>query len=123
MIARQAHNQRAALACFRHAAHHIRRPSAGGNADDAVMLIHIQSRYIASAHLGVVFRAFNRVGERKLAARDDADDQFRRNIEGGRTLGSVQHTQPARRACANVNQAPACLYPFGDVVDRLRDLR
>ena len=55
----------------------------------------------------VVLRAFDRLDQRRIAAGDDADHHLRRRAERRRTLGRVEHAEPAAGARADVDQASA----------------
>jgi hypothetical protein len=71
----------------------------------------------------IVLSLLNRMAQRTITTRNDALHKMGRRIESRRTLGCIQHAQPARRARTAVEKMTASFETIGDGVNRLGDVR
>jgi len=120
-VARQADRQSSDLAGVAQAADHVGRAAAGGDAHHGVVAAEVNPLQILDSHFRTILRTFDRSGQRRRAAGDQADHLPRPRIERRRAFAGIQHAQPSGGAGAQVNQTSATAQAFGDPVERLGD--
>ena len=99
------------------------RGAAGGDAENDVAGAHPARFELAPRGVGIVLGALDRGDQRPFAASEDALHQSRVGAESGRAFGSVEHSQPAAGARADVEQPATVRQGRADEFDRRGDLR
>jgi hypothetical protein len=97
--------------------------SAGGDADDNVVLARLSFRDFVSSQFAGVFVGFDGGAQRFRSAGDDELDQLRIGVKGGRAFGGVERGDASAGAGADIDEASAIGERGGDEIDGSGDLR
>lgn len=116
-IATEANRSRAHLLRILQSADDVRRPAAAGDADNDVAMGKLCGLQIGHCGFRMILGSFDSACEGGRPAGDDAEDQFRRRVECGRTFRRVEHAEPSRSSRADVDEPSAVLQRVGDYVD------
>ena len=71
----------------------VRRPAAGGHANNRVARAHIQTSDIARASIGIILRAFDRMGKGAFTPGDERLHPIRCHAKGGQDFRSVERPE------------------------------
>ena len=89
-------------------ADHIGCPSRGSDADGKVMRSQMQRIELLCTERERILRPFDSTHECMLPACDEADNPIGRDAECRRALDRIEHAEPARGACPEVDDSAAC---------------
>ena len=99
----------------------VRSGAAGSEADEGVLFGEVDFSQIAPGLRTIVFSAFDREVDGLGSAGNEGADEFWRNTEGGRTLGSIEDAEAAAGAGPDIEEASTAADVVDDAVDGTGD--